>query len=873
MTRKTHNDLRQILIYLKDHLKLSLKELSDAIQLSRPTVTLFLNPKTTEQGETPEERLLPVTRQGLINLWNSIKPDNKKTDYIFDIEQIPEVTLKVLINKIGPDELLETANFLPQKDKYLRVSPDIYNELLQMTLILEMFDFKEAISTIRDCSSNARNKLSSINDKLFSSDYKNNNSDALAHLIDQLLTADFTLGLMERLKIYRKLDKTHKRLIAGGKKHFNKEEAISLFLSITIKEKLTKELVNINIRIQKLDFKTVSLAIEEEDEYKKDEYKDLYYEFLKIGNELEAKVKNTPYIGEDGKKDTYLFNPVIKAIITYRLSFNDQPIKQIQATYTSSNTPNENAISALSLYLGFNKKLEQIRFFSQKVLNGDIHGLIETTAILEEDEKHYQGIWVDRNGMIGELQAIAEAGKYWLSEKILKNELKSEIYESACDKVSDLRKQLLQARTAFQDFQFLDLQKNDTNSEKTIDLEYSNNTLKNIANTAEKELLKIPHENIYESYRLSLYRCYFHAKLLELRQANLGGKINDVNNLLKEIKKKFHENEKVKTQFTPINTLINVEIYLYELSSGRNLALFNDNKRKEYINLNEQVEQIINAINKQNFYKDSGSDIYFSLAEITGNTARIDFYLSNERAIIEECRQNFLQAAYYASRIGATRRMARWISLAGRASIRLKDGEFARQALEFSNHLLNKTLNYECKENFKDAIFSETYILEGEYNLLEKNKPSEALVKFFKALKGAIYLGLNRRILDSLFNIYRWCETSDNVSIVSIKEAIKIFSEQNTNLGNIKNNLLNPTENGTSQKALGLLIKLESFEDSIKCSQPQVKDEIIKVIKDVWNGWHTDSEQSTIKDETQHPIADLIDRKDKDKKLIWLKQL
>ncbi len=50
-----------------------------------------------------------------------------------------------------------------------------------------------------------------------------------------------------------------------------------------------------------------------------------------------------------------------------------------------------------------------------------------------------------------------------------------------------------------------------------IDKECQSAEIKTIADTAREELNKIPNQKIYFPYRLNLYRCYFTAKLLELR--------------------------------------------------------------------------------------------------------------------------------------------------------------------------------------------------------------------------------------------------------------------------------------------------------------------------------------------------------------------
>lgn len=822
--------LREMLRFFLDRMGATQVELSEGMGVSRPVVIDFLN---------QEKERLPVDRQGLIDLCNKLqsrriskKKSKSEEEKIQEVESDPN-ELRTLLGKIGSDELLEAAGFLPQNTNIIKISPDRFFQVAQVVALLEFLDFKDFLPTTQEFLAIANNKIAIASKQLFG-EYQEN--DFLGYLIEYLQKHYPMLGLKLRLEVIDKLQRTWKRLKTEGKTNFTKQEAIGLFLSIAIKEQMPKYPQKLHLRVEKLAFQILSQSVSKEAEYS-----DLYDKFVAIANQAEWELNPlSSSITRKSELQTFdSHSPVMMAVVTCSFSHNNEPNEFLEWIYTSTNnTMVENAIGACSLHMGLTKEVAKLTLLT-KTLDSSIDSLVETTVILGE-QKNYQGIWVDRDSMITILQAIVSGAKLWLADKNWTGELDLEIYTSAFKALCGLRTQLTKARRAFQQFQF---EGEDCKSSE----------IKRIAETAKNELKKIPQAEIYFSYRLNFSRCYFFAKRLELRLSNIQGDIINARSLIAEINQDLEEDQEIKEEVVPLQALIQSEIYLYELSCGHNSALFTESKRSEWLGLEAWDKKIRGAIKPGSCYKDPGLDIYQALSEIYANVARIEFYLSNDRNTLEKSAEYFLRAAHYALRIGLTQRASRWIAFAGRVWVRLGEDNLPQQAIKFAHQLAQTDLKFGHSRNFVQAVLSEISQLEGEYTLLIQNDPINALEHFLKALKGAVYLGLNRRMCDALFNIFRCSQKLGNFSI---KQGMSnVFKEEEDKLTQSNKDKLNPLRNLTSEKILDLLCHLWNLEDNPTWFQ--VRHEFSQLAVDTWQRWHKDTSERGVT--TKHPIAEQIE--------------
>ncbi|MGB3755079.1 MAG: hypothetical protein WBA07_01730 [Rivularia sp. (in: cyanobacteria)] len=833
--------LREMLIFFLEEMGATQVELSKGMGVSRPVVIDFLN---------RQKEYLPVSSEGLVNLCENLqsrRPSKRKLkkDNREDRSQFSANELREELGEIGADELLESAGFLPNTTESVRVTPERFFQVSQIVALLELLEFEDFFSTAKEFLTIAGNKLTVASTKLLNGESVE--EDALSALIAKLEEPQPTLGLKLKLEVIKKLEATQKILTDGGKTKFSRKEAIALFLSILIKERIKDE-GTLYARIIKLEFQTLSRSIEY-----KDEYSEIYGLVKKIAVEVEKNL-NTPRLSpEKSPKRRVLesLQPVIMAIATCDFGSDDgsDDCESLEWIYTSSNTMVENAIGACTLNMGLKENTSLT--ISTNTLDSNVHSLVETTAILGEKQQ-YQGTWVDRDFMTGMLQAIVYAANQWFADKNRNKELDRKTYIDACKNLSDLRKRLTKVRKAFHNFQFLDD-------------ECQLTQIKRIAEEAKKHLEEIPATDIYLSYRLNFFRCYCLAKRLELRLANFQGNIINAKSLIKEIDTAIDNPEQFQLQAEPdkiysIEALIYSEKYLYELSSGHNLDLFDDSIVHRWDELSKWDDRIKYHINKNSCYKDVGLDVYESLSEIHGNTSRMYFYLSEDRTTLEKTANNFIKAAYYALRIGLIQRVSRWIALAGRVWVRLGESKLSLQALILSEQLAKTDLTTGHSDNFCQAVISEINLLRGEYLLLIENNEVTALENFIQALKGSAYLGLNRRMCDALFDISRCSEKLGNLSI---QEGLsRVFPEEEKPIkSNIKK--LNPMSNHNSEKVLELLCNLYARKDSPTWFQ--VRKEFSTLAAQIWQTWHQDTSENQVN--TVHPIAEKI------KKETWLCQV
>lgn len=821
--------LREMLLFFLEQMGATQVELSKGMGVSRPVVIDFLN---------GEKEYLPVSSEGLVKLCENLKnrrPYKRKLKKKCEENQsvLPPDELREKLAEIGADELLESAGFLPDKTESIRVTPERFFQIAQIVALLELLDFEDLLSTTKEFLTIASNKLTIGSTKLFDGVYQD---DALMALIKKLWEPQPTLGLKLKLQVIKKLQTARNNFISGGKTKFSRREAIALFLSILIKERMKNE-VSLNATIKKLEFQTLSRSIDY-----RDEYKDIYYLLEEIAFDAEYKLQ-TPGLSLQKTPPSRILDslqPVVMAIATCSFDScrdNRQPLEWI---YTSSNTMVENAIGACTLNMGLKEDI--LLTISTNTLDSSIHSLVETTVILGEKQQ-YQGIWVDRDSMTVMLQAIVCAVKQWFADKSRNKELDGEIYISACKNLSQLRQRLTKVRKAFHNFQFLD---------KECQLP----EIKKIAESAKKNLQEIPAADIYFTYRLNFFRCYCLARRLELRLSIFQGNIINAKYLIQELTEALNNIENFqlyvdKNELSPVEALIRSEIYLYELSCGQNPYLFEDNLKNKWQELKEWKYRIRGVINTKSCYKDAGFDVYESLSEIHGNAARMYFYISNDRTTLQEAANNFLKAAYYALRIGLIQRVARWIALTGRVWVRLGENQLSLQALILSEKLAKTDLTTGHSHNFCQAVISEINLLNGEYFLLIENDPVAALENFLQALKGSVYLGLNRRTCDSLFNIFR---CSEKLSHLSIKEGLNRIFQEEESLKSSNKHKLNPMSNNNSEKVLDLLCNLYNRQDSPTWFQ--VRHEFSTLAAKIWQTWHENT--SNIGCSTIHPIAEKI---------------
>lgn len=861
--------LRELLDFIVTQLRVTQVELSKWMDISRPLVNKFLNLKNADDVQKLTK--LPIKREGLINFCEKIT--SKEDEANADVK-----ALRRLFGEIGVDELLETAGLLPENTQVIRVTPERFISVAQVAALFELLPVDDLIATVQGI-------VSIVSSRVFSDTYNQElepSNDALGVLIRQLeepYQQDSTvivdsynpwkshpiLGVKRRIQIVEKLKNASHHLRTGGKTKFTQKEAISLFLSIAIKEQIPDYAKNLHLRVKKLDIKTLSHLITRE-EAQQENYQDIYQRLIKCVYEEECKLKNTdnPDLAECTSEAIDPnsiamedFDAVTMVVVSSSLIIKEETqleatkqetIRTIEWTYNSSNTILENSLSACGLLLGITENGDVPNVITQtKSLDGGMSSLVESSIVLENK---YQGIWVDRDSTIAILQAFISASKQWLGDKAMKEEINLPVYIDACTVISQLRNKLYKIRKQFQNFEFV----NDsytldslssTNKAKSYigNIDEIKTTLNSIAKEAQQELIKIDSTKIHFLLRLSLTRCYLLCKLLLLRLENLQGNISNVQLLIAEVENKLNEDKDIKDNLIPLQALFQTEKLLLELSLGQDCKIFShDNSSRQEIK-KDWLTKIHNAIKAGKFYKDPGLDVYHSLSEIYGNYARIELYMSDDPQVLKDAADDFLRAAHFALRIGYKQRASRWLAMCGKVWLRLNNELMCKQALIMASKIARSNLTSWQDEDLRQAICSEISLLEGENLLIIGNQPEEALNKFLIALKGSIYLRLKRRMCDALIGIYRCAQ---KIGDRSVQTDLKIFPSE-----------LSDPDNRSTEIVFNLLNHLQQRQDNPRWSE--VSDEFAIAAAQIWQDWHEFGKSTSGNtDFSQHPIAEKI---------------
>ena len=413
MTKKS---LRKLIEFLNKECLVTQGELAEGLGISRAVVSKYFSDK--------ENYVLPIVRENIISLFNYIKknednPPTAKgiTDAKLSVEE-KEKKIKAAMDFreqiASVDEFLEMAGYLPEHNKNIQVSTNIFQMVLEIATELELLSVENAQNLSFDFKSllHTKSKTSSQTDE-------DDRKDYLAERIAEIVTDNrIPLTLIEKLSIKQKLQKVKIKLEQRNKKTFTEQEALALFISIAIKEKLLRDLEDISIRLEKVEYQTLSFSINSGDEFK-----DLHQIIWgKIAREEEWKLVVYTEENKMLEVDTFHeYEPVLLAKLTCIFRYKNQA-ERLTFTYMSNNTFLENGVAAIGLNLGFSPELGDINFLSTKVISTDKNGLVETTVLLKEkvDEnenkyQYYQATWVDIDTFKATLQAILSASIHWLS--------------------------------------------------------------------------------------------------------------------------------------------------------------------------------------------------------------------------------------------------------------------------------------------------------------------------------------------------------------------------------------------------------------------------------------------------------------------------
>jgi len=831
--------LRQELEKYKDEWNATNSELAEGLGISRQTLIAFL--KNSSKG-------LPITRGSILRCCDLLKKN-------VEIKKIVG-TAKSKREKLNADSLLKTAGFLPTAP-ILDVETNQIIPTQRFINKLRMLDKKNSFFRVLEAvESSLIDRIFDLEEEImFGENQSTNKSDVTLSYIDFQDWADRNLSYVDK-DIKLKCQKTIEKFIYRGKKKFTNIELFELLSSIQENEiNLPAFRKHIRIRVNSCEFNTLSFSLHEMNTEGL-----IQGQLEQIAKLAEAKISNLEQSPMSSSRETIL-DPVILASIVCVFKDNKQQSEDsVRWCYSSSSTNVENMLAALENGMGYCAELQMSNLSTHSLGRRDsslARVLVEFTeaAKIEDNPKNsqlkkYQGIWVDRSIIISKLQSVVIAVQRWLSDQLTTEE-QYESYSRVCKQVAEIEEGLLQGRKALNQYVIQGQDQDGKEADNSAIFYLKEKVIKKVDYLLKNEL---PDTDFKEWYGDNLQCKYNQAILMLARAEHIEGNLTAASKYLEEAE----NNIDVKKQ-THIYWLFYVETLIHELFKGKkNQPLKTSDEI--LIDLHENyIKQ--EDLRCRNFADRFDFEAYLSASESCGNIARIAFYFSDfndlEPGESETIINDFLMAAYYASKIGLKERTAHWLCHAGRTYSRLLDGQKAEQYTNLAEDILLTSIEPRCSLKYREAVLAEVNLAHGERLLLvEKN---ELALKFFMCcLKGAIYIGFARLIVDSLYGIYR---SSIYLGNSRVKDTFHdIFGDQQEfcydSSGIEKPSFLSlQDKNWKDNKiAADVIDFLDSLDKNAAWSL--VAEQFQDQAKQIWNSWANVG----VKDgTTKHPFEKAID--------------
>ena len=826
--------LRTLLKDLNDKQKANVtqQEMCSALNISRVLLSEFL------AGEE-KRRELPITYVSLNNLWNSIiEPE---LEFHEKLKAKNSDTRREIKDK-GFENFLADLNLInPRNTIDLNTNQHLLRKIITM-LESNIFNNEEILDITEDIEKKftraAKNKY--LNKDQNNSLIKQNklDRDSCINLGEEYLKRIFSIPVISKNIIQDKFSKAITKIEKKGHKTFTIEETIGVLMSILDKEcstlpqqyKLKKKL-----RIKDFQFNIISFDLLKEIDKQEDfpnELTDLIkFAICKAEMILRGEEKSN---SSDYCDLEELLSPMLDANFICRVA--DQ---EIILNSRSCATSLGNMFAAIEFAMGssifFKPALASIH-----AIDDDLNSLARCSVTLEVQKKsstiQYIGTWVDMDSILSSGQAFICAIQNWIIDEI--NDQQSlDLYY---DEVKDLA--LIDNRL-----------KNNINTVFDHEIQnFNNKSLYRIKDDIEQIKNELQHKSnkLFNIFRNSL-DCLYELAIVNIsRKELISGNVTQANRLLdiNQRQVRLSKNAILKEQLH-ISYLFEAEESNLHLYIGHNI---NDLSWEVLdLKLEKLGEFALSQEKSKHVYSRHLSfDVYLAASELCGSYSRISFYTKSDTQNLSEALYRLLMASQYASRIGLKRKVARWLSLAARVSIRLGNKDFARHLIELADSSYDES-NSQTKEIYIVAIKSELVIAKGEHKLYYPSSEEDkikSLNLFIEALFGAIFGLFARRSLDSIYNIARVSERN----VLTGKDIVNSFkkTKQKINWENYSGDLTSRIDENNNTAIEELFKFVEEVSSNKKLSNYSNKkvsnltnQEIRKLFIDkfcsILNSWHS----------------------------------
>jgi hypothetical protein len=880
------NAFRDLLNQYIEALSTDISEIAEGLNLSRPVVTAFMN---ETRNDLPlsigsichlHKTLTDTERVGLKRISNKkSEPEAAKSPSIKKL-RAEAIKQREDLAKKGPDELLITAGFQPRKMKMVPVSPQQYSQLSFISYLYkdrplsqDLF-FQIAQQEVDRRALLMREPAESTSKE---SKIEIDNKEEIDIPLQELKNNTW-MNKKDKSEIERK----YRSAIEKINKTLTSHERAGLLASVLHNQLNKSEEINFRLRVVRVE----RIPLSHTWEYSRTgEFKILWDRIEKLSTECENNFLGISNGNGNGNGKNYPTHQLTRTIVTCASGENgveDEFVEdEINFEYISTGTHSRTAISAIFLNLGLYNFMPTIKF-DIKSFEEDISSLVKALVIIKPNspnpdnntssEESYLGEWVSSDLIQSIIQATVVASKKLLKQKIGSNSEAVDLYKKLVKLTSKLRARFYKYRIAFDGYDFND---GIVSIKKFKDIEKKAQDCKN-----EIEKFKSSHSEkesteIWNNFLSNFYRLFIGSLLYRLIHENIKFNHGSCKDLLEKIDKQLSEIEGnglgASKLLIPSKISLIAEKIAYNLSFGLPVSYIEFPDLREPINIfqtdnvlsllnkiDEKVDEYLKEyVDKNKSYNDPGYDIHYSLGSYYSITGRVLLYkASNENEINSACDRLF-KSIYYFHRIGLTRKVERNLTLVGRVKVRSKKDDYVEPCKRLSEIILTDSLsrvNAPRSENFELSMRSRLNSLSGEHSFIMEENRQAALVYALQALRGALWLGLNRHTADNLYTIARCAKGLEGIRIKEYLE--NNFPQLYRNDRSNELFVHSPKDNAIALKVVDLLFDMAKPENENKCWS-DVWKKFRDASANIWNTWHRNA---TGDKNAKHPFAIQIEK-------------
>ncbi|NET60631.1 MAG: hypothetical protein F6K47_32175, partial [Symploca sp. SIO2E6] len=575
------------------------------------------------------------------------------------------------------------------------------------------------------------------------------------------------------------------------------------------------------------------------------------------------------------------FPPVINASIIFNLRDSYQEdttgkeLQRVTFSYACACTHLESILVALSNGLGYflseslvanGSRTLKLGGLFVRALGDRTDSLTRSSAtLIDEEDKIYQGLWVEQNLILGCLQATASAALSWFSEQFNDGETLSTFLD-ICSRSAQVDQELynyIYSVYNYGEHESRNILARDGEATsgvgaRTKDITEDTKDLVNEIKNLKKILFKKERPKKLLKY-LDNYQTRLDQKNL-LAQTTLTyaylsqGELERAHEKLVDLRNKLYRGELTKTSsrhLIPTTILYEASRMFFDLMVDHKNFL-----REQEWRSGSSIEILQEPIQELSEYAEKHNtgiidfDVYLAASLFWHVFGLAEFYAcpSNKKKSLKSAIDKFIKSGHYSAQIGHRQRAVRCLCYSSRLYSRLGNLEAAQQLIESARKLLFKpgVKFTSCNASYHifiaegERLWSELLVEQQNLQSPDSEKLMNILCYFVTAWEKSKLHGSLRSQADSLYNIYRVIEKLSERSNEQIQVVVEEFS-QRADLEK-KELLLAESSNNRSYRN----ICQEIFSDELLKSKSTCKESSVALknqVKEFWNRGTQASEQ------------------------------